>query len=86
MPPDATVCAELERLLQRIRKTARRNLIVSVDNYEADVMDKYYEEQFMKKDQSLRIPEKANMQEYSERLEAIVKRWWVKKSFFLQRG
>ena len=49
-------------------------------------MDKYYEEQFMKKDQSLRIPEKPNMQEYSERLEAIVKRWWVKKSFFLQRG
>ena len=63
MPPDATVCAELERLLQQIRKTARCNLIVSVDNYEADVMDKYYEEQFMKKDQSLRIPEKANMQE-----------------------
>ena len=50
------------------------HLIVSVDNYEADVIDKYYEEQFMKKDQSLRIPEKANMQEYSERLEAIVKR------------
>ena len=79
MPPDATVCAELERLLQKIRKTARRNLIVSVDNYEADVMDKYYEGQFMKKDQSLRIPEKANMQEYSERLETIVKRWGVKK-------
>ena len=38
-------------------------------------MDKYYEEQFMKKDQSLRIPEKANMQEYIERLETIVKRW-----------
>ena len=75
MPPDATVCAELERLLQKIRKAARRNLIVSVDNYEADVMDKYYEEQFMKKDQSLRIPEKANMQEYIERLETIVKRW-----------
>ena len=68
------------------KETARRNLIVSVDNYEADVMDKYYEEQFMKKDQSLRIPEKANMQEYSERLETIVKRWGVKKSFFLQRG
>ena len=45
MPPDATVCAELERLLQKIRNTARRNLIVSVDNYEADVMDKYYEKQ-----------------------------------------
>ena len=38
-------------------------------------VDKYYEEQFMKKDQSLRIPEKANMQEYIERLETIVKRW-----------
>ena len=75
MPPDATVCAELERLLQKIRKAARHNLIVSVDNYEADVMDKYYEKQFMKKDQSLRIPEKANMQEYIERLETIVKRW-----------
>ncbi len=45
-------------------------------------VDKYYEEQFMKKDQSLRIPETANMQEYSERLETIVKRWGVKKSFF----
>ena len=29
----------------------------------------------MKKDQSLRIPEKANMQEYSEMLETILKRW-----------
>ena len=81
MPPDVTVCAELERLLKKIRKTARRNLIASVDNDEADVMDKYYEEQFMKKDQSLRIPEKANMQEYIERLETIVKRWGVKRSF-----
>ena len=69
MPPDATVCAELERLLQKIRKTARRNLIVSVDNYEADVIDQYYEEQFMKKDRSLRIPEKASMQEYIERID-----------------
>ena len=69
MPPDATVCVELERFLQKIRKAARRNLIVSVDNYEADVIDKYYEEQFMKKDQSLRIPEKANMQEYIERID-----------------
>ena len=42
-------------------------------------VDKYYEEQFMKKDQSLRIPEKANMQEYIERLEAIVKRWWCEE-------
>ena len=46
MPPDETVCAELERLLQKIGNTARRNLIVSVNNYEADVMDKYYEKQF----------------------------------------
>ena len=45
-------------------------------------MDKYYEKQFMKKDQSLRIPEKANMQEYIERLETIVKRWVVRRSFF----
>ena len=45
-------------------------------------MDKYYEEHFMKKDQSLRIPEKANMQEYIERLETIVKHWGVKNSFF----
>ena len=42
-------------------------------------VDKYYEEHFMKKDQSLRIPEKANMQEYIERLETIVKHWGVKK-------
>ena len=39
-------------------------------------MDKYYEKQFMKKDQSLRIPEKPSMEEYIERLETIVKRWW----------
>ena len=45
-------------------------------------VDKYYEERFMKKDQSLRIPEKANLQEYIERLETIVKHWGVKKSFF----
>ena len=51
------------------KETARRNLIASVNNYEADVMDKYYEEQFMKKDQSLRIPEKASMQEYIERID-----------------
>ena len=49
-------------------------------------VDKYYEEQFMKKDQSLRIPEKANMQEYIERLETIVKHWGVKKSFFILKG
>ena len=49
-------------------------------------MDKYYERQFKNKDQSIRIPDKPKMEEYIERLEAIVKRWWVKKSFFLQRG
>ena len=32
-------------------------------------MDKYYEEQFMKTDRSLRIPEKASMQEYIERID-----------------
>ena len=62
------------------------DLIVSVDNYEADIMDKYYEEQFMKKDQSLRIPEKANMQEYSERLETIVKRWGGEETVLLTAG
>ena len=40
----------------------------------------------MKKDQSLRIPEKANMQEYSERLEAIVRHWVCEEIVFLQRG
>ena len=49
-------------------------------------MDKYYEEQFMKKDQSLRIPEKANMQEYSERLETIVKRWGGEEIVLLTAG
>ena len=49
-------------------------------------MDKYYEEQFMKKDQSLRIPEKANMQEYSERLETIVKRWGGEEILLLTAG
>ena len=49
-------------------------------------MDKYYERQFKNKDQSIRIPDKPNMEEYIERLETIVKRWGVKKSFFLQWG
>ena len=49
-------------------------------------MDKYYERQFKNKDQSIRIPDKPKMEEYIERLETIVKRWGVKKSFFLQRG
>ena len=61
---------------------SRHNLIDSVDEYEADVMDKYYEKQFTKKDKSLMIPEKAKMQEYTERLETMVKRWGVKKAFF----
>jgi len=86
LPPDATVCAELERLLQKIRKTARHSLIVSVDSCEADVMDKYYEKQFMMKDQSLRIPEKVNMQEYIERLETIVKRWGGEEIVLLTAG
>ena len=45
-------------------------------------MDKYYERQFKNNKQSLMIPEKPNMEEYIERLETIVKRWGVKKSFF----
>ena len=45
-------------------------------------MDKYYERQFKNKEQSIRIPDKPNMEEYNERLETIVKRWRVKKSFF----
>ena len=45
-------------------------------------MDKYYERQFKKKAQSIRIPDKPKMEEYIERLEAIVKRWRVEKSFF----
>ena len=40
----------------------------------------------MKKDQSLRIPEKANMQEYSERLETIVKRWGGEETVLLTAG
>ena len=45
-------------------------------------MHKYYERQFMKKEQSIRIPDKPNMEEYIERLETIVKRWGVKRLFF----
>ena len=45
-------------------------------------MDKYYERQFKTKEQSIRIPDKPKMEECIERLETIVKRWGVKKSFF----
>ena len=45
-------------------------------------MDKYYERQFKNNEQSIRIPIKPNMEECIERLETIVKRWGVKKSFF----
>ena len=45
-------------------------------------MDKYYERQFKNKGQSTRIPDKPKMEEYIEKLETIVKRWGLKKSFF----
>ena len=45
-------------------------------------MDKYYGMQFNNKGQSIKIPDKPNMEEYIERLETIVKRWGVEKSFF----
>ena len=72
----------VESLLLKIRKTSRDNLIDSVDKYEADIMDKYYQRQVKTKEQSIRISDKPKMEEYIERLETIVKRWGVKKSFF----
>ena len=45
-------------------------------------MDKYYERQFKNNDQSIRIPDKPNMEEYIERLGTIVKRCGVQRSFF----
>ena len=72
----------VESVLQKIRKTANYTLLEYVAVFGADVMDKYYEMQFMKKEQSIRISDKPNMEEYIERLETIVKRWGVKKSFF----
>ena len=44
-------------------------------------MDKYYERQFKNKEQSIRIPDKPNMEEYIERLQTIVHRWAVKRAF-----
>ena len=72
----------VESVLQKIRKTANCTLLEYVTVFGADVMDKYYERQFKNKEQSIRIPDKPNMEEYIERLETIVKRWGVKKSFF----
>ena len=72
----------VESILQKIRKTPNYTLLGYVTVSGADVMDKYYERQFKKKAQSIRIPDKPNMEEYIERLETIVKRWGVKKSFF----
>ena len=72
----------VESVLQKIRKTANYILLEYVTVFGADVMDKYYERQFKNKEQSIRIPDKPNMEEYIERLETIVKRWGVKKSFF----
>ena len=45
-------------------------------------MQQYYERQFKNKEQSIKIPDKPNMGEYIERLETIVKRWGVRRSFF----
>ena len=72
----------VESVLQKIRKTANYTLLEYATVFGADVMDKYYERQFKNKDQSIRIPDKPNMEEYIERLETIVKRWGVKRSFF----
>ena len=71
----------VESVLQTIRKTSNYTLLAYV-TVGADVMDKYYEMQFMKKEQSIRISDKPNMEEYIGRLEKIVKRWGVKRSFF----
>ena len=64
----------VESVLQKIRTTSTYTLLEHVTVFGADVMDKYYERQFMKKKQSIRIPDKPNMEEYIERLETIVKR------------
>ena len=72
----------VESVLQKIRKTSNYTLLEYVTVFGADVMDKYHERQFKNKEQSIRIPDKPNMEEYIERLETIVKRWGVKKSFF----
>ena len=45
-------------------------------------MQQYSERQFKNKEQSIKIPDKPEMEEYIERLETIVKHWGVKKSFF----
>ena len=45
-------------------------------------MQQVYEKQFKNKEQSIKIPDKPDMEEYTERLETIVKHWGVKKSFF----
>ena len=72
----------VESVLQKIRKTSNYALLEYVTVFEADVMDKYYERQFKNKEQPIRIPYKPKMEEYVERLETIVKRWGVKRSFF----
>ena len=72
----------VESLLQKIRKMSNSTLLEYVTVFGADVMCKYYERQFKNKEQSMRIPVKPNMEEYIERLETIVKRWGVKRSFF----
>ena len=57
----------VESILQKIRKTSNYTLLEYVTVFGADVMDKYYEMQFMKKEQSIRISDKPNMEEYIER-------------------
>ena len=59
----------VESILQKIRKTSNYTLLEYVTVFGADVMDKYYEMQFMKKEQSIRISDKPNMEEYIERLD-----------------
>ena len=52
----------VESVLQKIRKTANYTLLEYVTVFGADVMDKYYERQFKNKEQSIRIPDKPNME------------------------
>ena len=72
----------VESALQRIRKMWNYTLLEYATVFEADVMDKYYQRQFNKKEQSIRISDKPKMEEYIGRLETIFKHWGVKKSFF----
>ena len=59
----------VESVFQKIRKTSNYTLFEYVTVFGADVMDKYYEMQFMKKEQSIKISDKPNMEEYIQRLD-----------------